>query len=147
MNLQRLLDLFEVIGVHLRSKLLAAAQAVRLRSSFAKVLIELHADLSGTLENMKELSKRQIEKGKYHRYRMQHRQKTVVQSMQQVSGCRQEESRNGNGKQQQQGHHVLRELLHRNRPAIARPAEQREGYACQHHDGGDVQNIEAESCH
>ena len=84
MDTQRLLDIFQIVNMQPRRKRLTAAQAFCLFSPRAFFLIKLNADLRWPLENVKELSKRQIEQGEDDRYGMQHRQKPVIQAMQQM---------------------------------------------------------------
>src|SRR6185312_2002401 len=76
--------------------------------------------------------------------RMQHGKKAIVQSMQQMRGCGQEQPCNGNGEEQQQRHHVLGKLLHGDGPPIASAAKQRERNSGENHNRGDVEDVEAD---
>ena len=106
------------------AKGVTAAQARGLLRPRAFFLVKLHADLGRPLEDMKELSKGQIQKREDHGDGVQHGEKTVIQAMQQVCGCRQEQAGDGNREQHQQRHHVLGKLLDGDCAAVACAAEQ-----------------------
>ena len=70
-------DALQIVDVHPRSEALAAARHSAGSPVFACRLVELHAELRGTLENVKELPERQIEQRGNHGDGVQDREKAV----------------------------------------------------------------------
>src|SRR6202041_1599129 len=70
-------DTVQIVYMHSRSETLTAALADCRVARCSRRLIELHAELSGTLKNMEKLPEREIEQRGDHRDRMQNREKTV----------------------------------------------------------------------
>src|SRR5580765_1047155 len=73
---------------------------------------------------------------------MEHGEKTIIESMQQVRGCSEKEAGDGDGEQHQQRHHVLSKLLDRDCSAIACAPEESKSDSAQHHDGRNIENVE-----
>src|SRR6266568_4882295 len=88
-------DALQIFDVHLRGKPLTAALAERRLSRFSCRLVELHTELSGTLENMEELSEWKIQQRSNHGDGVQNRQKTVELSAHPVLGNSKRKSRHG----------------------------------------------------
>src|SRR5262245_24298179 len=60
----------QVVDHHVRGERLAAAKARRLLGGSPGILVEAHAELRRTLENVKEFSEGQPQQREYHRDRM-----------------------------------------------------------------------------
>src|SRR6185369_1824957 len=135
---QRLLNILQVLNVHEGCKRLMATQACGLLCTSTLLFVKLHADLRRPLEYMKEFSKRKIQQRKNDGDRMQHGEKAIVQSMQQVRGCGEKKASDRNGKQHQQRHHVLGKLLDGDCPSIAGATEKCKSHPGQYHDGRDI---------
>src|SRR6201984_2609710 len=89
-------DTVKIVDMHSGSETLTATLADRRLARVSRRLIELHAELSGTLENMEKLSEREIEQRSDHRDRVQNCEKTVEVSPQPFLRNRERESGHGN---------------------------------------------------
>jgi len=78
-------DLFQIIDVHDRSIVDATGSASRLRSSLARLPVEVNSNLSGPLKNMKELAEGKIEQREDNSDRVKLRKKAVMISAQKMS--------------------------------------------------------------
>src|SRR5215471_4585122 len=110
--------------MHGRGKECAANSTGRLGRSLAGLLIELNADLSGPLKNMKELAERQVQKREYYGDCVKLRKESVVISAQKMSRSSQQESGYRDGEQKSDREQVSLELLDSERPSISRPPPQ-----------------------
>src|SRR5689334_17279258 len=99
------LDILQVLNVHARGERRLATDARSWLSPRSLFLVKLDTDLRRSLEYVKELSKRKVQKSEDDRYRVQHGEKSVIQAMQQMRGCGEEETGDGNGEKHQQRHH------------------------------------------
>src|SRR5215831_4602763 len=110
--------------MHRRGKESAANSTGRLWRSLAGLLIELNADLSGPLKDMKELAERQVQKREYYGDRVKLRKESVVISAQKMSRGGQQQPGYRDGEQQSDGEQVSLELLYSERSSISRTSPQ-----------------------
>src|SRR5215471_16593247 len=97
--------------MHRRGKESATGRTCRLGPLLAGLLIELNADLSGPLKNMKELAERQVQKREYYGDRVKLRKESVVISAQKMCRSGQQEPGYRDGEQESDGEQVSLELL------------------------------------
>ena len=67
--------------------------------------------------------------------------------MHQVRGCREKESGDGNGEEQNERQQVIGELLHGTGIMIAATSPEGEENTDQNHHGGDIKNVEGQLGH
>src|SRR5262245_29279153 len=96
-----------------RSKALAAPRTERAFVLVARGMIKLHAKLRRPLENVEELSERQIQEGLNDRDGMQDREEAVERPAHPEGRNCQGQSRDGNREQQDERQEIHRERLHR----------------------------------
>jgi hypothetical protein len=132
----------QIVNLHLRSEARAAACAVRPFVLVPRVLVQLHAELCRTLEDVEELPERQIEQRPDDGNRMEDGQEAVKRPAQPQRRRGQGEPGYRDGVEQDERQEVRRELLQRQRAAVAQPPPHGERDAGQHEHGREIQPVE-----
>src|SRR5579871_493609 len=137
----------EVVNVHSRSVRFAATFALRCFSGCTRRLIELHAQLCGSLKNVEELPERQKEQRGNYGDRVQDRKKTVELAAQPVLRNRKRQPGYRNCKEQNDRQKIESEGLYRLRAAVPEPPPQRQTNTGKHENCGNVQPVKKKLRH
>ena len=108
----------EILHMHGTGKSLLANTALRRRLRCIRSLVDGNAELGGALENVKELSERQVEQSGHHGQRMNQGDGTVAIAVQRVHAKGEHQTCQCNRQQEQQWYQIVPELLSRNRARI-----------------------------
>ena len=127
--------------MHPRCESFTAARAECPLSRLACLLIQLHAQLGGALEDVKELPEGQIQKRRNYGDGMQDGEKLVGRAAQPLRRHRERQAGNGYRKQEDDREKVHGEGLHRLRALLAHPPPQRQANAGQHQKRRNVQAV------
>src|SRR5262249_44607809 len=116
------LDALQVRDLELRGERLAAARARRGSALRARAPVELERELRRPLEDVEELPERQVEQREDHRHRVELRQESVVEAVEEARRNGEQEPGRRDREEEHERQEIVRELLHGERSAIARAA-------------------------
>src|SRR5262249_22528612 len=118
-DVELFLDVLQIANVDERSVGTAAAHARGGAEPRRGAPIELDAQLRRALKDVEEFPERQIEQGEDDRHRVKLREKAILKSAQVMRRDREEQAGRGDGEEQHEGQEIARELLERQRAAVA----------------------------
>src|SRR5436190_6876819 len=127
-------DVLQVRQVRGRGEAFPAAAAAGLRNRLAVPAMKDHGKVERPLEDVEELSKRDVEQRGAHRDGVDERERGVARAAEEVGAEGEHQPRQRDRQQQQERHDVVAELLPRHRSRLTQAPPQRERHARDHHD-------------